>query len=75
MEIGPIVEWLADFTTSGPDVTAFLQTDLFLAYHFFCERKAVPVQSRSDVKLAFLPLVKALPGEPHSTEWQAVTGM
>ena len=25
-------------------VTAFLQTDLFLVYLFFCERKAVPVQ-------------------------------
>jgi len=30
-------------------VTAFLQTDLFLEYVFFCERKAVPVQWRSDV--------------------------
>ena len=25
-------------------VTAFLQTDLFLVYLFFCQRKAVPVQ-------------------------------
>ena len=25
-------------------VTAFLQTDLFLVYLFFCERKALPVQ-------------------------------
>ena len=30
-------------------VTAFLQTDLFLVHLFFCERKAVPVQWRSDV--------------------------
>ena len=30
-------------------VTAFLQTDLFLVDLFFCERKAVPVQWRSDV--------------------------
>ena len=48
MEIGPIVEWLADFTTSWPDVTAFLQTDLFLFYPLFCERKVVSVQWRSD---------------------------
>ena len=26
------------------NVTAFLQTDLFLVHLFFCERKAVPVQ-------------------------------
>ena len=25
-------------------ITAFLQTDLFLEYLFFCERKSVPVQ-------------------------------
>ena len=30
-------------------VTTFLQTDLFLAYLFFRERKTVPVQLRSDV--------------------------
>ena len=30
-------------------VTAFLPTGLFLAYFFFRERKAVPVQWRSDV--------------------------
>ena len=30
-------------------VTAFLQTDLFLVYLFFCERKAVPVQWRIGV--------------------------
>ena len=30
-------------------VMAFLQTDLFLVHLFFCERKAVPVQWRSDV--------------------------
>ena len=30
-------------------VMAFLQTDLFLVYLFFCERKAVAVQWRSDV--------------------------
>ena len=29
--------------------TAFLQTDLFLEYLFFCERKAAPVQWRKDV--------------------------
>ena len=30
-------------------VTAFLQTDLFLVYPFFCEIKGVPAQGRSDV--------------------------
>ena len=32
--------------------TAFLQADLFLEYFFFCERKALPAQSRNGVKLA-----------------------
>ena len=35
----------------GADVTAFLQTDLFLVYFLFRERNTVPVQWRSDVKL------------------------
>ena len=29
--------------------TAFLQAGLFLEYLFYCERKAVPIQWRSDV--------------------------
>ena len=32
-------------------VTAFLQTDLFSKYLFFCERKAVPGQWRKGIKL------------------------
>ena len=32
-------------------VTALLQTDLFLVHLVYCERKAVPVQWRSDVNL------------------------
>ena len=39
------------YLVPGADVTAFLQTDLFLVYLLFCERKAVPVKWRSDVKL------------------------
>ena len=32
------------YLVPGADVTAFLQTDLFLVYLLFCERKAVPVK-------------------------------
>ena len=32
--------------------TAYLQTDLFLEYFFFCERKTLPAQSRNGGKLA-----------------------
>ena len=43
---------LGTFEKRGADeqelanVTAFLQTDLFLLHLFFCKRKAVPVQWR-----------------------------
>ena len=38
----------------------FLQTDLFLVYLFFCERNALPIQWRSDVKW-FLVIGHAIP--------------
>ena len=37
-----------------------LQTDLFLVYLFFCERKAVPVLRRSDVNW-FLVICHGIP--------------
>ena len=39
------------YLVPGADVTVFLQIDLFLVHLLLCERKAVPVQWRSDVKL------------------------
>ena len=49
-------------------VTAFLQTDLFLVHLFFCERKAVPVQWRSDINEFFVigqgtPTGVSIPGK------------
>ena len=45
---------------------AFLQTELFLLYLFFCDRKALPVLWRSGVN--FLWLVMGLPWQSHIRE-------
>ena len=52
-------------------VMALLQTNLLLVYLFFCERKAVLVQWRSDVNNITFLLVMALSWESHSREIQS----
>ena len=52
-------------------VMALLQTNLLLVYLFFCERKAVLVQWRSDVNNINFLLVMALSWESHSREIQS----